>query len=115
MRTGKQTHTMEEKLDPVATFAALQRKVDDPLADFRGKKLAANARRKPLASAADFALEASAATKRGRDIMAGRNPATERGKKVLAAIKESQSLKSPREQMAAARRGIRSFPPARQV
>lgn len=101
-----QNHPMQELLDPISVMAAAKRKTDDPLADFRrGKKVPATM------TAADI----EQTVQRGRDIIAGKNPATERGKKVLAAIKESQSLKSPREQMAATRRGLRSFPPARLV
>ncbi len=101
----KKTHTMDEMLDPVGTMERNAEKFRDPLTD----------ERKKLAHGGDFIEEANAATERGRAFMRGETPALLRGKKVLAAIKEAEAGKTPREKLAAARRGLRSFPPARQV
>lgn len=57
------------------------------------------------ASAADQALEFRRATERGRRIMRGETPEVQRGRETMQAIKESQ----------AGKRGLKSFPPARQV
>jgi hypothetical protein len=84
---------MQNQEEIIKTMAAIHRRTHHPEKAAR------------TASAADQALEFRRATERGRRIMRGETPEVERGRETMQAIKESQ----------AGKRGLRIFPPARQV
>jgi hypothetical protein len=97
-------HSLEEMLNPVDVFAALQKNVDDPLA---------NVRRKSRTLTADDYRQME---NRGRRIMRGETDEENRGRKVMRG--ETPEVQRGREVIQAAqsgKRGERNFPPAKQV
>ena len=98
---NQQDKDMQDQNEIIKTMAVLYQRAHHP------EKAA------KTASAADQALEFRRATERGRRIMRGETDEEDRGRKVMRG--ETKEAKRGREVMEAAKRGLRNFPPARQV
>jgi hypothetical protein len=92
---------MQNQEEIIKTMAAIHRRTHHP------------ERAAKTASAADQALEFRRATERGRRIIRGETDEENRGRKVMRG--ETDEEDRGREVMEAAKRGLRNFPPARQV